>query len=187
MNVSAWAIRSPVPSLLLFVILTFMGLMGFRSLMIQSFPDIELPVITVVASLEGAAPAQLETEVARKIEEQVSSLSGLKHITTTVSDGSATIAAEFEIEKDIETALSEVRNAVDSIKADLPANMNDPIVSKVTTSGNPIVTFTVASNNLDEEQLSWFVDNEVSKALLATPGVGRVSRIGGVDQRCRLT
>lgn len=186
MNVSAWAIRSPVPSLLLFVILTFMGLMGFRSLMIQSFPDIELPVITVVASLEGAAPTQLETEVARKIEEQVSSLSGLKHITTTVSDGSATIAAEFEIEKDIETALSEVRNAVDSIKADLPANMNDPIVSKVTTSGNPIVTFTVASNNLDEEQLSWFVDNEVSKALLATPGVGRVSRIGGVDREVQV-
>lgn len=186
MNVSAWAIRSPVPSILLFMILSFVGIMGFRSLMIQSFPDIELPVVTVGASLEGAAPAQLESEVARKIENQISSLPGLKHITSTLSDGSATIAAEFEIEKDIETALSEVRNAVDSIKADLPANMNDPTVSKVTTSGNPIITFTVASDTLDEEELSWFIDNEVSKTLLAVKGIGRVSRIGGVDREVQV-
>ncbi|WP_020560181.1 efflux RND transporter permease subunit [Thiofilum flexile] len=186
MNFSAWAIRNPVPPLLLFVVLTIVGLMGFRALMIQSFPDIELPVITVTASLEGAAPSQLETEVARKIEEQISSLPQLKHITTTVSDGSASIAAEFEIEKDIETALSEVRNAVDGAKADLPANMNDPTVSKATTSGNPIITFTVSSSSVDEEQLSWFVDNEVTKALLSTSGVGRVSRIGGVDREIQV-
>jgi multidrug efflux pump subunit AcrB len=154
--------------------------------MIQSFPDIELPVVTVSASLEGAAPAQLESEVARKIEEQISSLPGLKHITSTLSDGSATIAAEFVIEKDIETALSEVRNAVDRIKSDLPANMNDPTVSKNTTSGKPVITFTVSSATLDQEELSWFIDNEVSKTLLMVKGVGQVSRIGGVEREVQV-
>lgn len=186
MNVSAWSIRNPVPSLLLFMVLTFLGIQGFRSLIIQQFPDIELPVITVSASLEGASPSQLETEVGRKIEDAVASLSSVKHIQTTLNDGSAVIAVEFNIEKDTEIALSEVRNAVDSIRGDLPGSMNDPIVSKITTAGNPIITFTVSSERMDEEALSWFVDNEISKAMMAVKGVGRSSRVGGVDREVQV-
>ncbi len=186
MNLSAWSIRNPVPSLLLFMVLTFLGISGFRALLIQQFPDIELPVISISASLEGASPSQLETEVARRIEDSVASLGGIKHISTTLSDGSAVTAVEFEIEKDTEVALSEVRNAVDSVRADLPGSMSDPIVAKITTAGNPIITFTVASEQLDEEALSWFIDNEVSKAMLAVKGVGRSSRIGGVDREVQV-
>ena len=182
MNVSAWSIRNPVPSILLFALLTFLGIGGFRSLGIQNFPDIELPTVTVAANLEGAAPAQLETEVARKLEDKIATLGGIEHIHTKLTDGSAVITVEFNIDKDTETALNDVRNAVDSVRAELPADMNDPIVSKVTTSGGAIVTFTVQSERLDEEALSWFVDNEVTKALLAVKGVGAVTRIGGVDR-----
>lgn len=186
MNISAWSIRNPVPALLLFMVLSILGIHGFRALTIQQFPDIELPVITVSAGLEGASPSQLETEVTRKVEDAVASLDGIKHIQSTLTDGSSVTAIEFIIDKNIETALSEVRNAVDGIRADLPGNMTDPIVGKVTTSGNPIVTFTVASDRLDEEALSWFVDNEVSKAMMAVPGVGRSSRIGGVDREVQV-
>ncbi|TXH67097.1 MAG: efflux RND transporter permease subunit [Thiothrix sp.] len=186
MNISAWSIRNPVPALLLFMVLSILGIHGFRALTIQQLPDIELPVITVSAGLEGASPSQLETEVTRKVEDAVASLDGIKHIQSTLTDGSSVTAIEFIIDKNIETALSEVRNAVDGIRADLPGNMTDPIVGKVTTSGNPIVTFTVASDRLDEEALSWFVDNEVSKAMMAVPGVGRSSRIGGVDREVQV-
>lgn len=186
MNISAWSIRNPVPALLLFMVLSILGIHGFRSLTIQQFPDIELPVITVSAGLEGASPSQLETEVTRKVEDAVASLDGIKHIQSTLTDGSSVTAIEFIIDKNIETALSEVRNAVDGIRADLPGSMTDPIVGKVTTSGNPIVTFTVASDRLDEEALSWFVDNEVSKAMMAVPGVGKSSRIGGVDREVQV-
>lgn len=186
MNISAWSIRNPVPALLLFMVLSILGIHGFRALTIQQFPDIELPVITVSAGLEGASPSQLETEVTRKVEDAVASLDGIKHIQSTLTDGSSVTAIEFIIDKNIETALSEVRNAVDGIRADLPGNMTDPIIGKVTTSGNPIVTFTVASDRLDEEALSWFVDNEVSKAMMAVPGVGRSSRIGGVDREVQV-
>lgn len=183
MNVSAWAIRNPVPSILLFVVLTFLGIDSFRSLGIQNFPDIELPTIIVTARYEGATPSQLETEVARKIENAVATLGGIQHIVTTLTDGSAVIRVQFEIDKDSEVALNEVRNAIDIIRSDLPADMRNPEVSKVTTSGSPILTFAVQSKHLDEEALSWFVDNEVSKKLLSVPGVGKVSRIGGVTRQ----
>lgn len=182
MNVSTWSIRHPVPAILLFGFLTIIGMMSFHALGIQNFPDVELPTITVTASLEGADPTQLETEVGRKIEDKIASLGGIEHIRTTLSDGSATIRVEFQIEKDTEVALNEVRNAVDSVRADLPQDMTDPVVSKVTTSGSPIVTYTLTSQRMDEQALSWFVDNEISKALLAVKGVGQVARVGGVDR-----
>jgi multidrug efflux pump subunit AcrB len=182
MNVSSWSIRHPVPAILLFALLTVIGIMGFHGLGIQNFPDIELPAVTVTAALEGADPTQLETEVARKIEDQVATLGGIEHIRTTLTDGSATIRVEFQIDKDSEVALNEVRNAVDSVRADLPQDLTDPVVSKVTTSGSAIATYTVASQRMDEQALSWFVDNEISKALLSVKGVGRVARLGGVDR-----
>ena len=182
MNISAWSIRNPVPAILLFALLTFIGIGGFRALGIQQFPDIELPIISVTVGLEGASPTQLETEVVRKIEDSVAALPGLKHIYANLTDGAATVSVEFNINKDNEVAQSEVRNAVDSIRADLPADMTDPVVSKINTAGSPIITFTVTSDRLDEKALSWFVDNEIAKALLATKGVGRVARLGGVNR-----
>ncbi|MCO5760080.1 MAG: efflux RND transporter permease subunit, partial [Chromatiaceae bacterium] len=182
MNVSAWSIRHPVPAILVFGLLTILGLMAFRALGIQNFPDVELPTITVAASLEGADPSQLETEVARKIEDQIATLGGIEHIRTSLGDGTATIRVEFQINKDVEVALNEVRNAVDSVRADLPPDLTDPVVSKVTTAGSPIVTYTVAAAGMDEPDVSWFVDNEVAKALLAVKGVGQVARVGGVDR-----
>ncbi len=186
MNVSAWSIRNPVPSLLLFALLTLLGIYGLNQLGIQRFPDMDLPTIKIAASLEGAAPAQLETEVARKIEDKLTSLTKLDHITTTITDGSVSISVSFEIDKDTEEALNEVRNAVDSAKANLPASMNNPSVSKVTMAGGAILTYTIEARNTTEEELSWFVDNDVSRNLMAVKGVGSVSRVGGVDREVQV-
>lgn len=182
MNVSSWSIKNPVPAVLLFLLLTFLGISGFRALGIQNFPDIEVPTITVTAGLQGAAPSQLETEVARKIEDKIASLGGVEHVRTKLTDGVAVINVEFVIDKDTEVALDEVRNAVDSVRSDLPADITAPIVSKITTSGGNIQTFTVQSERMDEEALSWFVDNEVSKAMLSVKGIGAVKRVGGVTR-----
>jgi multidrug efflux pump subunit AcrB len=186
MNISAWSIRNPVPAILLFVVLTALGVMGLEKLPIQSFPDMDLPTINVNAALEGAAPSQLETEVARKIEDQIATLSGVEHVSTTITDGSVAIRVQFQLEKNSEEALNQVRNAVDSVRAQLPGEMPAPTVSKVTTSGNAIVTYTVQSDRMTEESLTWLVDNEVAKAIRATPGVGVVERVGGVDREVRV-
>ncbi|OYU41984.1 MAG: hypothetical protein CFE44_26620, partial [Burkholderiales bacterium PBB4] len=157
MNVSSWSIRNPVPAVLVFLLLTVLGLIGLHRLQIQDFPDMDLPTINVSASLEGAAPAQLETEVARKIEDKLASLTLLDHITTTITQGAVSISVSFKLDKNGEQALSEVRNAVDSARAELPASMSSPNVSKMTTSGSAILTYTVESGQRDEKDLSWFV------------------------------
>ena len=186
MNISAWSIRNPVPAILLFALATLLGLQGFHKLGIQDFPDIDFPTVTVTASLQGAAPGQMETEVARKIENAVASLSGVKHIRSTITEGTATIAVEFEVEKNLSEAMDDVRDAVSRTRSDLPADLLDPVVSKVSTTGKPLITCCVASDHLDEEGLSWFVDDTVEKSLLAVPGVGAVKRLGGVDREIRV-
>ncbi|WP_105440236.1 efflux RND transporter permease subunit [Neorhizobium sp. T25_13] len=186
MNFSAWSIRNPVPAILLFILLTVGGLIAFDRLAVQNFPDMDLPTIKISASLEGAAPAQLETEVARKIEDRLASLSLLDHITTTVTDGSVIINVSFQLGKDSEEALNEVRNAVDSASGDLPSEMQAPGVTKVTVQGSTLLTYAVRSARLNETELSWFIDNDMTKALLSVPGVGEVSRIGGIEREVHI-
>ena len=112
MNMSTWCIRNPIPALMLFVILCFTGLMSFKSMKVQNMPDLDLPTISVSASLPGASPSQLETEVAQKIENSIATISNLKHITTKIQDGSVAITAEFQLEKPGQEALDDVRSAV---------------------------------------------------------------------------
>ncbi|MGB4855856.1 MAG: efflux RND transporter permease subunit, partial [Candidatus Dechloromonas phosphoritropha] len=186
MNVSAWSIRNPIPAILVFVMLTLLGVMAFHAMKIQQFMDIDLPTVTVTASLPGAAPAQMETEVARKIENSVATLQGIKHIYTKVQDGTATVTIEFRLEKPTQEAVDDVRDAVSRIRADLPGELRDPVISKVNLSGAPILTYTVTSSRMDDEALSWFVDNTVTKSILSVRGVGAVSRVGGVTREIRV-
>jgi multidrug efflux pump subunit AcrB len=186
MNLSAWSIRTPIPALMLFVMLTFVGLFSFGSMKVQNFPDLDLPTISVSAALTGAAPAQLETEVGRKIENSLATLQGLRHLYTKVQDGVVTVTAEFRLEKPTQEALDDVRSAISKIRSDLPGDLREPVVNKLDLAGAPILAFTIASANMDDEALSWFVDNTVAKRLLSVRGVGAVSRVGGVNREVRI-
>jgi len=183
MNVSAWSIKNPIPAVMLFVMLTFAGLLAFKAMKVQQFPDLELPTVVVSAALPGAAPAQLETEVARKIENAIAPLQGLKNIYTKVQDGGVTITAEFRLEKATQEAVDDVRSAVQGVRSDLPADVRDPVISKVNLSGAPILAFTVRAASMDDEALSWLVDNTVARRLLGVKGVGSVNRVGGVTRQ----
>ncbi len=187
MNISTLSIRHPTPAILLFIWLTILGLFSFYRLGIQAYPTVDLPIIMISATQEGMAPAQLESEVARKIENVIAPLSELRHIRTVIVDGTVSFVVEFFIDKDVEVALSEIRNAIESIRADLPAEMTaPPVVSKLTTAGSPLLGYSVTSDTLDPQDLSWFVDNEISRAMLDVQGVGKFTRIGGVDREVRV-
>ncbi|MBT9098222.1 efflux RND transporter permease subunit [Methylovulum psychrotolerans] len=182
MNISTWCIRNPIPALMLFLLLSIGGLLCFKAMKIQNFPDLDLPTVVVSCSLPGASPGQLETDVARKIENSLATLQGLKHLTTTIKDGSVTITAEFRLEKPVQEAVDDVRSAVSKVRSDMPADLRDPIVNKLDLASSPILAFTVASAQRDEEALSWFVDDTITKRLLSVHGVGNVQRVGGVTR-----
>lgn len=182
-NISSWAIHNPVPSLILFILLTLAGLMGFRSMKVQNFPDLDLPTVSVTANLPGASPVQLENQVARKIENSIAKLQGLRHITTKIQDGSVTITSEFRLEKPVQEAVDDVRSAVSEVRADLPSDLREPIVRKLDIASSPVLAFTISSPNMDEEDMSWFVDDMLTKKLLTVKGVGSVSRVGGVSRQ----
>ena len=185
-NISTWSIKNPIPAVMLFVLLSFAGLLSFKAMKIQNFPDIDLPTVTVSAALPGAAPAQLETEVARKLENSIATIQGLKHIYTKVQDGSVSVTAEFRLEKPVQEAVDDVRSAVSRIRSDLPADVRDPIITKVDLAGQPILAFTIDSKRMDAEALSWFVDNDVRRKLLAVRGVGAINRVGGVNREIQV-
>ena len=187
LNVSAWSIRNPVPALMVFVLLTLGGLLAFSSMKVQNFPDLDLPTITVTASLPGASPAQLETDVARKIENAIATLQGVKHTYTKVQDGGVTITTEFRLEKPVQEALDDVRSAVSRVRADLPGDLRDPVITKLDLAGLPVLAYAIASTRLDNEQLSWFVDNTVARRLLAVKGVGAVNRVGGAAREMNVS
>jgi multidrug efflux pump subunit AcrB len=185
-NVSSWSIRNPTPAILLFAMLTLLGTFSFRAMRIQQFMDVDLPMVVVTATLPGAAPSQMETEVARKIENSIATLQGVKHIYSQSQDGTAIVTTEFRLEKPTQEALDDVRDAVSRIRSDLPGDLNDPVVSKVNLAGSPILTYTVASSRMDDEALSWFVDNTIAKRLLSVRGVGAVSRVGGATREVQV-
>ncbi len=183
MNVSTWSIKNPIPAVMLFFLLTVAGLFSFSSMKIQQFPDIELPTVLVTASLPGASPSQLENDVARKIENSLATLQQLKHIYTKIQDGVVSITVEFNLEKDTQEAVDDVRSAVSRVRADLPTDLRDPVINKLELSGAPVLAYTIASTAFDEEGLSWYVDDTITKTLLNVKGVGAVNRVGGVTRQ----
>lgn len=187
MNFAIWSIRNPIPSILLFFLLAVAGLRAFALLPVQDLPDMSLPSVSVVATLPGATPAQLETEIARPIEDSLASIDGMRHLTTSITDGTVRVEAGFNLEKPLSDALIQTKDAVDGIRSDLPADMLQPTVSAVTFAAAPVMVYAVTSSVMDEADLSWFIDDRLTKAVRAVPGVGRVERLGGTQREIRVT
>ncbi|HEV2570162.1 MAG TPA: efflux RND transporter permease subunit [Beijerinckiaceae bacterium] len=182
MNISAWSIRRPIPALVLFAVLTILGLFSFSQLPVTRFPNVDIPIISVTINQPGAAPSEIETQITKKIEDAVAGVVGIKHIVSSISDGLSTTTIEFRIEINTDRALNDVKDAVARVRADLPRNILEPITQRVDITGLPIVTYAVASPGMSIEQLSWFVDDVAARDLQSVRGVGGVSRIGGVDR-----
>jgi len=186
MNFSAWSIRNPVAPILLFVIITLLGWQSFRSLPITRFPNIDVPLVAVSVTQGGAAPAEMETQVTKKIEDAVAGITGVKNVISTITDGISTTAVEFRMEVPTDQAVQDVKDAVDAIRADLPGDVDPPIVTRIDVEGQAIMTFAVSSPDMSLEDLSWFVDDTITRALQGRAGVGRVDRYGGADREIQI-
>ncbi|MEY4640154.1 MAG: hypothetical protein RLZZ227_148 [Pseudomonadota bacterium] len=186
MNFVTWSIRNPVPVIMLFIALTIAGLVSFPKLGVLDRPDIEFPAIVVTVGYSGVAPSQMESEITRRVEDAVATLAGIEELRSTVSEGASTTIIQFVFGTDMSRMMDEVRDALTRIRSDLPQDANEPIVSRTTTAGLPVVTWSVASEKMTDTELSWFVDLELAREMTAIPGVGRFTRVGGVNREIRV-
>ncbi|MGB4865913.1 MAG: efflux RND transporter permease subunit [Hyphomicrobium sp.] len=186
-NFSAWAIRNPVPPILLFAVLCLLGIISFIRLPVTKFPNIDIPVILVQVTQSGATPAELESQVTREVEDAIANITGVKHMTSTVSDGASTTAVEFRLEIDTDRAVLDVKDAIDKIRPNLPRSIDEPLVSRLDVEGQSILSFAASSPGMTLEQLSWHIDDVVKRQLLGLKGIGKVERYGGVKREIRVS
>src|SRR4051812_27769675 len=182
LNISAWSIRNPLPSVVFSIILLVLGWVSFTKLAVTRLPSADIPVISVAVSQFGAAPAELESQVTKTIEDGVSGVEGVRHISSSITDGLSVTTIQFALETNTDRALNDVKDAVTRVRANLPQNVNEPLIQRVDVIGLPIVTYAAISPGKTPEQLSYFVDDVVKRALQGVRGVAQVERIGGVER-----
>lgn len=185
-NISAYSIRQPVPSIVLFIVLCFLGWMSYNSLPITRFPNIDVPLIQVRVVQAGAAPAELESQIAKRVEDAVASITGVKRVISNLTDGQSSTVVEFRLEVNTDRALNDVKDAIAKIRADLPRGIEEPIIERLDIENQAILTVAVAAPSMSLEQLSWFVDDTVKRELQGLRGIGRISRNGGVLREIRV-
>jgi HAE1 family hydrophobic/amphiphilic exporter-1 len=181
-RISGWAIHNPVPVAVLFIALILAGLFGYTGLPVKHFPDITLPMVSVTVTQNGAAPGEMETQITRPVEDALAGISNAKNITSTVSLGVSTTNVEFEIGQDLQKKTDDVRSRIDQIRAQLPREIDEPTVTRVELDSQPIMTYAVTAPSMTDVELSWFIDDTLSRSLQALDGVAQVSRSGGVDR-----
>ena len=186
-NISAWSIRNPVVPIVLFIGLMLAGIMSFAQMEVQNDPDVEFPMVIVSIAQPGAAPTEIETQITQRVESAVRTIAGVQSISSTASEGRSQTMIEFKIGEDVNEAVNEVKNAIDQARGELPDGILEPQVVKAQTSSDPIAYFAVQADDMTIEQLSWFIDDTVTKRLLNIPGMAAVNRGGGVNREITVT
>ncbi|MFD1611496.1 efflux RND transporter permease subunit [Sphingomonas tabacisoli] len=187
MRISAWAIRTPTPVVLVILALTLAGVVSYLKLPVKQYPNVEFPIVQVSVTQSGAAPSEVESQITRPVEDALAGIAGLRHISSAVSLGSSVTTAEFELGTDMQKATDDVRTAVERARVLLPGGIDPPSTRRVDIAGLPIITYAVSSSTMSDADLSWFVDDKVSRALQAQPGVSQVARVGGLTREIVVT
>ncbi|MDM7850759.1 efflux RND transporter permease subunit [Pseudochrobactrum kiredjianiae] len=185
-NISAWAIRKLVPVLVLFIVLTLTGWMAFNKLPINANPNVSFPVVNVTVTQASAAPSEMETQVTRRIEGAVSGIAGVKHIRSTIADGVSNTVIDFRLGIDPDRATNDVREAVAQIRTDLPQTIQDPVVTRIDVEGGAFLYYMISAPQKSDVDMSWFVDDTITRELLTVTGVQKVQRLGGVNREIRI-
>ena len=184
-NISSWAIRNPVPPIVLFVALLLAGIVSFMQMDVNDSPDVEFPFVNVSISQPGAAPTELETQVTQRVEAAIRGVNGVEEINSSVREGNSNTFVQFAIGTPVDRATNDVRDAISQIRGDLPDGILEPQVVRA-ENGSQLAIFAVETSDMTLEQLSWYVDNQVAKQLLSIPGMSSVDRYGGVNREIRV-
>lgn len=185
-NISAGAIRNPIPPILLILALLFAGWTAYGRLPINQLPNVDFGGFSVSVAQAGAAPAEMETQITQRIESALTSVEGVRRVTSTISPGVSQTMVEMESGSDLDRAVEDARDALNRIRADLPADITEPVITRMDAASQPVGYFAVQAEGMTPEEISWFIDNDLQRELLAVPGVAGVTRTGGVDREIRI-
>jgi len=180
--VSTWAIRNPIPIAVLFIAAVLAGLVSYAGLAIKNYPNIEFPAVFVQVTRSGAAPAEMESQVTRPVENALAGLSNIDSISSTVTEGSSNTLIQFQLGQNLQKATDDVRSKIDQIRNVLPRDIDPPVTQRLEVEEQPIITYAVYDPAMSETELSWFIDNTIARRLQASSGVARIDRVGGVDR-----
>src|SRR5512140_2132840 len=178
MFLSDLSIKRPVFATVLMLALVTLGIFSYRRLAIDMFPDIEIPVLSIVTKYPGASPETVEREVTKRIEQAVNPISGVKHVMSTSREGLSTVVVEFNLEVKINDAAQDARSKISAIRNDLPRAIDEPIIQKLDIGGMAIVSLAVRSSQLTPRELTTIADRRVKRRLENLPGVGKVNLVG---------
>ena len=182
MFISDFAIKKPLITVVAMVTLAVFGLFALFKLKTDEFPDIAPPVVTVGIPYPGASPDGVEKEILDPIEEQITSISGVKHVNGAAYDGFGFILVEFEFGKDLAEASQDLRDAISAKRADLPVEMKEPIIKKFNDTDRPIVSLALSSTTLSQAELTRLADPTITRELRSIAGVAEVAVRGKVER-----
>ncbi|HYP15134.1 MAG TPA: efflux RND transporter permease subunit [Bryobacteraceae bacterium] len=170
-------IRRPVFATMLVMALVVLGFDAYRKLGVDLFPKVDFPIVTITTRLPGAAPEEVETQVSKRIEEAVNTISGIDDLRSASAEGSSIVAIQFVLDKDPEVAAQEVRDNVSRILPLLPRDADPPVIEKVATDASPILSIAVSSGR-DLRETTKLVDDRIKKNIESMKGVGQVRFVG---------
>ncbi len=182
MNISAYSIRRPLPAILFSIVAMLLGWISFDKLPITRYPSVDVPIVSVIVTQFGASPAELEAQVTKTVEDATAAIVGVQHIDSNVTDGVSVTTITFNLDANPDRALNDVKDAITRVRAALPSGINEPLVQRQEVIPLPILTYAAIAPGKTPEQLSWFVDDVMKRALQGLKGVAQVERIGGVDR-----
>lgn len=181
MKITDVSIKRAVTTLTLTGAIIVFGFLGFRSMGVDLFPEVDLPIVSISTILPGASPEVIDQNVTEVIEEQVGTISGIKSISSSSFEGASQITVEFELSKDVNIGAQEVQDKVNLSRQDLPNDVEDPVINKVDINAQPIIWVTV-SGSVDYQDMAVYADQVVKEQLQSVSGVGNV-QLGGLRER----
>lgn len=171
-------VRRPVFATMLIMTLVVLGIFSYNRLVVERFPRVEFPTITITTRLPGAAPQEVETEITDKIEEAVNTISGIDELRSTSAEGVSLVFVAFGLERNLDEAAQDVRDKINRALPSLPRTIEQPTIEKLDPDASPIMTISVASNR-NIREMTEFADKVLRRQIESVNGVGQVLIIGG--------
>ncbi len=185
-NISEVAIKRPVTTVMMILVLLVMGLISYRQLPVELYPNVDFPIVSITTTYPGASAAEMETLVSKPIEDAVSAINGIEHINSTSSSGISTVLIEFQLEKEVMDAANEVQEKVALLRGQLPEDAEEPIIARMDPTAVPVQFYTVTSKNMPLEQLTDFARDEIKPILQKVDGVAEVAILGGREREVQV-